>query len=55
MAGGKEKYVNMGNAFTQIIKEEGILALYKGIELLLACVCMYDMYDSIFIVQYLHF
>ena len=30
MAGGKEKYLNMSNALTQIIKEEGVMALYKG-------------------------
>lgn len=30
MAGGKEKYKSMGNAFNIILKEEGITALYKG-------------------------
>ena len=41
MAGGKEKYLNMSNALTQIIKEEGVMALYKGSTV---CVCMYVCY-----------
>ncbi len=30
LAGGKERYLNMGNCFRTILKEEGLLALYKG-------------------------
>ena len=30
MAGGKERYGNMGNAFKTIVKEEGFGALYNG-------------------------
>jgi Mitochondrial carrier protein len=30
MQGGKEKYKDMGTALRMILKEEGVLALYKG-------------------------
>ncbi len=30
LEGGKERYLNMANCFRTILKEEGMLALYKG-------------------------
>jgi solute carrier family 25 protein 43 len=30
LEGGRARYLNMGNCFKTILKEEGVLALYKG-------------------------